>query len=369
MTTSKYVTLAIHTYDKAIVLKNILEKEGIDVVLDDVDLHKPRISSGVRVRIKEKDLPQALTLIDDATISIADSFADSSSRIVLIPVDFSEYSMKTCHIGFKFAQKHSCKVVILHSYISQYFSGTLPLGEALRAEKKMVEYMKEKGRKANDRMQQFKLEISKNIIAGELPDVPFKCEIVEGIPEDAIIEYAKTVNPVLIVMGTRGKHKKEQDLIGSVTAEVLDSVKYPMLVVPEGTSFMGIDAVSSFVFYTNLEQPDLLSMDIFMRRFDGKGKNIFLVHVASKREKMVAERMNAIYDYCVRQYEGNSFFNRIFAEDNFLDEFEAFLQEHKVGVVVIPNKKRNIFARLFNPSLAHRILFHTDIPMIVVPIK
>lgn len=370
MTTPKYVTLAIHTYDKAIVLKNLLEKEGIDVVLDNVDLQKPKISSGVRVRIKEKDLPQALTLIDESTTTfVTDSFVGESIRVVLIPVDFSEYSIKTCHIGFKFAKEHNCGVVILHSYISQYFSGTLPLGETLRAEKKMLEYMKEKGRKANETMRQFKSEIYKNIEAGELPDVPFKCEVVEGIPEDAIIEYAKTVNPVLIVMGTRGKHKKEQDLIGSVTAEVLDSVKYPMLVVPEGTSFMGIDAVNSFVFYTNLEQPDLLSMDIFMRKFNGKGKNIFLVHVASKREKMVSERMNAIYDYCVQQYEGNCFSNRIFTEDNFLDEFEIFLQENKIGVVVIPNKKRNIFARLFNPSLAHRILFHTDIPMIVVPIK
>ena len=114
---------------------------------------------------------------------------------------------------------------------------------------------------------------------------------------------------------------------------------------------MGIDAVNSFVFYTNLEQPDLLSMDIFMRKFNGKGKNIFLVHVASKREKMVSERMNAIYDYCVQQYEGNCFSNRIFTEDNFLDEFEIFLQENKIGVVVIPNKKRNILLDCSIPVL------------------
>ena len=127
----------------------------------------------VRVRIKEKDLPQALTLIDESTTTfVTDSFVGESTRVVLIPVDFSEYSIKTCHIGFKFAKEHNCGVVILHSYISQYFSGTLPLGETLRAEKKMLEYMKEKGRKANETMRQFKSEIYKNIEAGELPDVP-----------------------------------------------------------------------------------------------------------------------------------------------------------------------------------------------------
>ena len=35
---------------------------------------------------------------------------------------------------------------------------------------------------------------------------------------------------------------------------------------------------------------------------------------------------------------------------------------------IIPNKKKNIFARLFNPSVAHKILFLTDTPMLVVPV-
>ena len=38
------------------------------------------------------------------------------------------------------------------------------------------------------------------------------------------------------------------------------------------------------------------------------------------------------------------------------------------GQIIIPNRKRNIFARLFNPSLAHKMLFLSDTPLLVIPI-
>ena len=56
----------------------------------------------------------------------------------------------------------------------------------------------------------------------KLAPVKFTHEIVEGVPEEAIAEWAKNNNPLLIVMGTRGTDTKERELVGSVTAEVLD---------------------------------------------------------------------------------------------------------------------------------------------------
>ena len=79
--------------------------------------------------------------------------------------------------------------------------------------------------------------------------------------------------------------------------------------------------------------------------------------------------MNAMYEYCNNQYPQTKFKYKLFDETDFLNNFELFLKQNEIEMVVIPNKKRNIFTRLFNPSIAHRILFHTDIPMLVVPIK
>ena len=63
MSTDRLLTVAIHTYEKALELKSLLEHEGIAVVLHNVNLSEPSVSSGVRVRIKEADLPLALRII------------------------------------------------------------------------------------------------------------------------------------------------------------------------------------------------------------------------------------------------------------------------------------------------------------------
>ena len=60
----KLVTLVTLTYNKALILKKFLEKEGIDVYIANLHTLNPVVSSGVRVRIKERDLPQALKITE-----------------------------------------------------------------------------------------------------------------------------------------------------------------------------------------------------------------------------------------------------------------------------------------------------------------
>ena len=63
----KLVTLAILTYTKAQILKNVLENEGIETYIHNVNQIQPVVSSGVRLRIKESDLPRALKITESST--------------------------------------------------------------------------------------------------------------------------------------------------------------------------------------------------------------------------------------------------------------------------------------------------------------
>ena len=106
----KLVTLAILTYAKAQILKNVLENEGIEAYIHNVNLIQPVISSGVRLRIKESDLPHALQIIESSAWLSEDiikgkessSERNKEKRKVLIPIDFSNYSLKACQFGFSF---------------------------------------------------------------------------------------------------------------------------------------------------------------------------------------------------------------------------------------------------------------------------
>jgi Universal stress protein family. len=55
----------------------------------------------------------------------------------------------------------------------------------------------------------------------------------EGLPEEEIVTFTKEYKPSIIVMGTRGKDQKDADLIGSVTAEVIEMTHVPLIAIPE----------------------------------------------------------------------------------------------------------------------------------------
>ncbi len=63
------VTVAIHTYEKAQILKSILESEGIPAVIHGINMIQPILPGNARIRINESDLPRALEIIESVDFS------------------------------------------------------------------------------------------------------------------------------------------------------------------------------------------------------------------------------------------------------------------------------------------------------------
>ena len=88
----KLVTLAIHTFEKAQILKTMLETEGIEVYIHNVNQIQPVVSAGVRVRIKESDLPHALKITESSAWLSEEVVGGKSPKLekvsnkVLIPI-------------------------------------------------------------------------------------------------------------------------------------------------------------------------------------------------------------------------------------------------------------------------------------------
>lgn len=58
----KLVTIATYNYSRAEIIKGRLEASGITCYLRNVNLIQPNVSSGVQIRINEKDVEKALKI-------------------------------------------------------------------------------------------------------------------------------------------------------------------------------------------------------------------------------------------------------------------------------------------------------------------
>lgn len=371
MDTSSKVTLAINSPKAGRRNVQILADHGIDVQVVPCGKH-------VSLQVGADDLAEAVKLLEEQ-IKVRSTQSqmqnEGMGRILLIPVDFSHYAEMACRVGFEFARRLDLKVRVLHSYPALEFGEALAFdnsgadvfslqpADAIKAAEEDAAVREQ----AIRQMRKLRREIDEAMADGRIPEVEYLTDVREGVPEETILEYSKTVKPALIVMATRGSDKKKEELIGSVTAEVLDSCRFPVFAVPENYDFPGVSAIRRLVFFCNLDRQDTLSMAEFMHLFDCPKVDITLIPV---NEKAVGakEKVERLRDYFERSYAGVSFRTRVFPAKTFRSEMEAFMQSNDIQLLVVPNKKINIFRRLFNPGIAHKILFERDVPMLALPV-
>ena len=114
------------------VLKSQLEQAGVTAVLHNVNLSEPVVSAGVRVRIREKDLPQALAVVESQQ---PPTCKVSPTRLWLF---------MTCHGYYRMIDPESTDLVGQYIHLNKCFVEYIDAKSIIQAAKTMLlEYIKQ----------------------------------------------------------------------------------------------------------------------------------------------------------------------------------------------------------------------------------
>lgn len=295
-------------------------------------------------------------------------------RTLLIPVDFTERGLLACRFGFDFARRLSLPVTLLHGYMPvqynpslNYMPGFVEGGEDI-SNIMSIQEEATTHKLAQSMMDHLISVLKKKIASSELPDVPVSGEVAEGVPEICIKQFVRDIPTGLVVMATRDLAKKGSDVLGSVAAEVIDNCLVPVFTVPDNSTFENAEQITRCTFFCNVEKQDADSIRFFMNLFDSPEIEVHLVPVSDLSDQSLREKMQAFYMAAKTEFPNCKFSVHIFQKNNFRESLENFISTAGIQLIVVPNKKTNIFTRIFNPSMPHRILFETDIPMLALPV-
>ncbi len=365
------ITLTLLSFERAQILKTLLEARGIDCFLQNANLIQGAVTTGVKVRIKSTDLPEAMKVLEGmmkkAEVLIDPKEADVARRI-LVPVDFSDYSNKALTIAYDMALLLNAELIVFHSYYYPV-GNTIPFSDAFVYDlntEEMVMEMKDVAEKGLKKIMDSLKEKNQN-----RPDKTVKIHslLTQGLAEDEIVKYSNTYKPMVVIMGTRGQDRKESDLIGSVTAEVLDSIKVPVLAIPENFNYQGIDLLKRVLFITNFEEADInviSGIEKFIRPLD---VSLFCVHVGPFRHSRWDEiKLTGLNNYLKKEYLYTEVVSDFINSEDFWLGVEAYVQSKGIDIICVGSKKRNIISRMINPSIAKKMLFHTTTPLLVFPV-
>ncbi|MDR2086177.1 MAG: universal stress protein, partial [Dysgonamonadaceae bacterium] len=125
--------------------------------------------------------------------------------------------------------------------------------------------------------------------------------------------------------------------------------------------------IKSIAFGTSFEQNDFIAFDTLFKMFQSYDIEYYLFHITHKQENAWNEiKLAGIKEYFAKQYPGIRIQYDILDGYDFILSLEKFIRDNKIDIIAIPTHKRNLFARMFNPSVARKMLFHTDTPLLTL---
>ncbi len=362
----KIITLVVLSFERAQILKTLLEAEGIDCFLENANLIQGAVSSGVKIKISGNNLERSMLVLEG--MMHEDFELPNLEKIpprILLPVDFSEYSRKAARIALDWASVLNAEVMVFHTYFNPVIS-TMPFSDTFAYEMNMEELVVELEEKAKEGMSDLKAFLDEKNQELYNGNVEVKTELVKGIAEDEIVNYSKVYKPSVIIMGTRGKDQKVADLIGSVTAEVVERAKVPVFAVPEDFNYTGINQVTNLLYATDFMDGDFKAMAILEKVVKPLGVKIICAHVSSKGHSQWDDvRLQGLKEHFKKIYDETKVDCDLIEHEDFYIGLEGYVRDKEIDVLSFTRKKRSLISKLFNPNIAKKMLFHSTTPLLV----
>jgi len=363
---NRFITIATLKKTDAELLKTQLNGEQIDCELSLARAVKANELDGYRVKVRRKDRKKAIKILDNfievygiETIE-GDIFSTEVERI-LVPVDFSENSIKACNFALGIAESLHAEVMLMHAY---YFPviNSIDYGEGLGYIVNINDTISEIAQKSQERLVNLFNELKKKIEDNKYKHVKLNFTLTNGSPANEIINVTKSYLPNLIVMGARGQSPEEKEYFGSIAASTIEEVKVPVLAIPEAAEYDHIGKVN-ILYATNFEQADYKALQKLMTLIYLFDVKIHLVHIgAQENEKL--EKIEYIKTVFDNLYPGYELHCHIIEAHDVIAALTKFITEHNIDMIAMTTHKRNLISRLFYPSLTKKVLFKVDIPLL-----
>ncbi len=363
----KLITIVTLPYSKAQILKMQLEAEKIDCDLEEINLIEGSTSTTVRVKILEKDIEKALPILEDllgVKPFIEEVKSEKTEKHILVPVDFSVHSEKACKMAINIAGKLKTKLILMHCYINPVIH-SIPFSDIYAYDSSLLAKLEYSEENANKEFQKFVNKMADEVGQKKWKAVSPEFIIKSGYPEDDILAFAQKNHSQLIVMGSGGKNAPYGTL-GSIAADIMYNATMPVMIVPEETPEEILTNFSKVLYATNFDEKDFAMLDKLMLLLKPFKINLKCVHVGQPQgDSWDMARLEGMKDVLYEKYKGFEFECHLIVGRDITESIEKYVQEGKIDIISLTTHKRNILTRLFNPSLAKRMIFHTHNPLLV----
>ncbi len=286
-------------------------------------------------------------------------------KSLLVPVDFSAHSVQAVTYAAGLAAELGYRIHLLHvshipvpSVASPMYGASVPMIG-------VDSMLKEIRHEAQESMKTLIHDL-----ASHFDSVGYHGPVFQTILEgDACVEIEHWItehHPVGLILGVTPRNTMYRIFIGSVAGKLLHRVKVPIIAVPSGARYEGI---SKIVFASDFDPEDQILWAKMNEFLGHKCQSWHIVHmVTDLEEHYFFDKEKELEDRLRTKWMSNSQTCEIkvsvFSEGSLLSEVEKYAKEQSAGMIAFVSHRRNVLARVIDPSVSTEAMFHLHRPML-----
>ncbi|MGV3774070.1 MAG: universal stress protein [Verrucomicrobiales bacterium] len=156
-----------------------------------------------------------------------------NSGAILVPIDFTNVSAEALEIGLSVAKRCNWSITLLHVIFRSYAEGFIDSSA--------------KGRMREEAHRRAQRKLKMMAFDHRSSGVPILTMVRSGLPEYEILKVAEKMKPEMILLVRQRRHPLSRFIFGSVTEDILEVAKCPVLVVNDGVESEGLTGIAGLV--------------------------------------------------------------------------------------------------------------------------
>jgi len=369
---NKLITVAIlEQLSQADMMKDWLDSAGIESYIPDHGISiedATQLGKRIELQVSEKDALKALEIIGSLNVGVRKEPNSSAITIplikkILVPVDFSSYSLNAAHYAAHVAHQKGAQITLIHVYFNPV-TNPVSYDHFYSFPANVAETLSEIVENAENLMRDFKVKMNAYITAQDFSGIKMRTEILGGIAEEAILDFAEAGHYDLIILGIRGKGATE-NWFGSFMTEIINKSSITVLAIPEHATYKNT-MFKRLMYATNFDKSDGAAILELIKIAAPLETHISVVHIDETTENPF---INYDLAHFKEKYVGDvdqvqMDFDLIISKSKARG-IENYIIDHQIDIIAVTAHKRNILTALFKPSLTKELLLHLEIPMLV----
>jgi nucleotide-binding universal stress UspA family protein len=268
---------------------------------------------------------------------------------ILFPTDFSANAYNALTYAVELARINNSKITLLNTYQMPYNRADM-----------MVSVM---GILKQDSEIGLKELVDKLSLNPKNKDIEIETLSLSGDLVSIIEDTMGTKEIDLIVMGTKGASGVLDTIIGSNTSSVIKNVKTPVLAIPEKAIFTDPASIAmAYDLKKVLNPQDIHFLVSLVKKFRAQ-LQILNVQADPGEDDFIKENALQYLQPFINEINHELY---IAKNSDIIDGVNELIKQNKPDMMVMIAKKYRLFESFFHTSMTEKMVFQTDIPLLIL---